>query len=103
MSNQQPDANDDRKYLNAETSKTTIEIASFWPEHPRELIFGVNDCWNNYQKLCKGRLVTTAEWKNARAALHAEHQKYLAEGGLPMSICEEEIRFVDPLRSVTTA
>ena len=40
-----------------------------WPEHALELCRGVNDTWNSYQRANKGRTVTTAEWKSARAVL----------------------------------
>ena len=69
------------------------EQASHWPQHPKFLIPGVNDSWNDFQKFCKGKVVTGKEWKEARQLLHAEYQTYLAEGGLPASVNEETQRF----------
>lgn len=40
-----------------------------WPSHASELCKGVNDTWNSFQRLHKGRSVTSAEWKAARALL----------------------------------
>jgi hypothetical protein len=44
-----------------------------WPAHASELCRGVNDCWNSFQRAHKGRSVSTAEWKAARAQLWAEY------------------------------
>ena len=49
-----------------------------WPSNPRELVRGVNDSWNSYQRVNKGRSVTTAEWKAARAAFRAEYDRFVA-------------------------
>jgi hypothetical protein len=40
-----------------------------WPSHASQLCKGVNDTWNSFQRLHKGRSVTSAEWKAARALL----------------------------------
>lgn len=40
-----------------------------WPSHAGELCKGVNDTWNSFQRLHKGRSVTSAEWKAARSLL----------------------------------
>jgi hypothetical protein len=63
-----------------------------WPEHPRFLIPGVNDSWNDYQKFCKGKSVTGKDWKEARQALQKQYQAYLAEGGEPVLISVETQR-----------
>jgi hypothetical protein len=60
-------------------SKARIKQAvAMWPSTAAELIRGVNDTWNSYQRVNKGRSVTTAEWKAARAALLAEHDRFVA-------------------------
>jgi hypothetical protein len=43
-----------------------------WPRDTSELRVGVNDTWNAFQCANKGRSVSTAEWKAARAKLLAE-------------------------------
>jgi hypothetical protein len=43
-----------------------------WPGDTSELRVGVNDTWNAFQYANKGRSVSTAEWKTARAKLLAE-------------------------------
>ena len=48
-----------------------------WPGHPAKLAKGVNDTWNSFQRANKGRSVTTAEWKAARAQLWTEHDALL--------------------------
>jgi hypothetical protein len=69
------------------------EIKTGWPQHGRFLIHGVNDTWNEYQKFCKGtRLVTPKDWKAARAALHAQHEEFIAEGGVPLKFDHETCR-----------
>jgi hypothetical protein len=65
---------------------------SQWPQHPQYLIPGVNDSWNDFQKFCKGQVVTGKEWKVAREALHAEYKIFIAEGGSPASISMETHR-----------
>ncbi len=67
-------------------------MGTHWPEHARFLIPGVNDTWNDYQRLCKGMVVTGKEWKAARRALHEQYQTYLAEGGEPTHINVETHR-----------
>jgi hypothetical protein len=47
-----------------------------WPGHASELRIGVNDTWNSFQCANKGRSVSTAEWKAARAQLWAEHEEW---------------------------
>ncbi len=66
---------------------------SQWPAHPKFLIPGVNDTWNDYQKFRKGTVVSSKDWKDARQALNAEFQRYLSEGGLPAQIEKETHRF----------
>jgi hypothetical protein len=44
-----------------------------WPRDTSELRVGVNDTWNAFQCANKGRSVSTAEWKAARAKLLARH------------------------------
>jgi hypothetical protein len=48
-----------------------------WPGHASELCIGVNDTWNSFQCANKGRSVSTAEWKAARAQLWAEHDEWM--------------------------
>jgi hypothetical protein len=48
-----------------------------WPASAMELCRGVNDTWNSYQRANKGRTVTTAEWKSARARLWEEYESLL--------------------------
>ena len=49
-----------------------------WPSNPSELVRGVNDSWNSYQRAQKGRTVTTAEWKAERETLWQEYEKCMA-------------------------
>ncbi len=49
------------------------EARLVWPENAAELCRGVNDCWNSFQRAHKGRSVSTAEWRVARAELWAEY------------------------------
>lgn len=65
-----------------------------WPEHPRYLVPGVNDTWNEFQKFSRGKTVTPDDWKTARAALREEFRQYLAIGGEPMKGCDETFRCV---------
>eukprot|EP00802_Teleaulax_amphioxeia_P017213 Tamp_17361.p1 GENE.Tamp_17361~~Tamp_17361.p1 ORF type:complete len:354 (+),score=65.51 Tamp_17361:1-1062(+) len=51
-----------------------------WPAQASELRRGVNDTWNSFQCANKGRSVSTAEWKDARARLWAEHDEWI--GGI---------------------
>ena len=67
--------------------------ASQWPQHPKFLISGVNDTWNNFQKFCKGKVIAGKEWKEARQLFHAQYELYIAEGGLPVTINKETHRF----------
>ena len=60
-----------------------------WPTEVRFLIPGINDTWNDYQKLCKGRLTTPAEWKSAKEKLRKEFNEHLANGGLAEAIPDE--------------
>jgi hypothetical protein len=66
---------------------------SQWPTHPKFLIPGVNDTWNDYQKFRKGTVVTSKDWKDARQALNAEFQQFLSEGGLLAQIEKVAHRF----------
>ena len=54
-----------------------------WPAHASELCRGVNDCWNSFQRAHKGRSVSTAEWKAARAQLWAEYDALQSEDERP--------------------
>ncbi len=63
-----------------------------WPQHPSLLIPGWNDTWNDYQRLCKGRVATSVEWKRAKEALHQEFQAFLEHGGLPSRPDDERCR-----------
>jgi hypothetical protein len=60
-----------------------------WPEHGRNLIPGVNDTWNDFQRRRKGKKMTSAEWKAAREVLYAQYEEFIANGGVPSE--EEEI------------
>ena len=53
-----------------------------WPEHPKFLQPNKNDTWNDFQKLHRGKIVTTTAWREARDALHKEFREYLARGGI---------------------
>ena len=64
-----------------------------WPDHPRFLIPGVNDTWNEFQKSSRGKTVTSNDWKTARAVLHDEFKQYLATGGAPLNSCDETFRY----------
>ena len=46
-----------------------------WPAHSSGLRKGYNDTWNAFQRYHKGRAVSTEEWKVARLALWAEHER----------------------------
>mmetsp|Transcript_13356 Transcript_13356/g.30749 ORF Transcript_13356/g.30749 Transcript_13356/m.30749 type:complete len:136 (-) Transcript_13356:145-552(-) len=46
-----------------------------WPKDPLELLRGVNDTWNCFQRANKGRAVTAAEWREARRFLWLEYDK----------------------------
>ncbi len=52
-----------------------------WPEHPMYLQPNRNDTWNDFQKLHRGKIVTTGAWKAAREELRQEFREYLARGG----------------------
>ena len=53
-----------------------------WPSHPAELCRGINDTWNSFQRLHKGRSVTSAEWKAARSLLWSMAAEAAAHGHL---------------------
>lgn len=74
---------------------------AMWPSHPQELCRGVNDTWNSYQRANKGRTVTTAEWKSARAALWSEHEKLLSAVEVDVRSSSDSDGYVDdePLTS----
>jgi hypothetical protein len=59
--------------LSAKMSAKQKRPIPVWPENASELCRGVNDCWNSFQRAHKGRLVSTAEWRAARAELWAEY------------------------------
>lgn len=58
-------------------------IEMVWPSHARFLVPGINDTWNEYQKLCKGRIVSSVDWKQSKDALHKEYEEFVAQGGVP--------------------
>jgi hypothetical protein len=47
-----------------------------WPGHASELRIGVEDTGNSFKCANKGRSVSTADWKAARAQLWAEHDEW---------------------------
>ncbi len=53
-----------------------------WPEHPKFLQPNKNDTWNDYQKLHRGKIVTTTAWREARDAIHRDFREYLSRGGI---------------------
>ena len=59
--------------LSAKMSAKQKRPIPVWPENASELCRGVNDCWNSFQRAHKGRSVSTAEWRAARAELWAEY------------------------------
>jgi hypothetical protein len=65
-----------------------------WPEHPCLLIPGINDTWNVFQKKNRGKSVSSADWKAARYALHAQYRKFLADGGIPNRDFGLKCRFI---------
>jgi hypothetical protein len=75
----------------------STHIDTSWPAHARFLIPGVNDSWNDYQRFCKGKAVTSKDWKEARQALQAQYQAYLADGGEPAHINTQTHRLDHPL------
>ena len=54
---------------------------SEWPAHGRFLIPQVNDTWNCFQKFCRGKSVSAAEWKQAKAILYFQYVEHLANCG----------------------
>jgi hypothetical protein len=54
-------------------AKSDARPIPVWPENASELCRGVNDCWNSFQRAHKGRSVSTADWRAARAELWAEY------------------------------
>jgi hypothetical protein len=68
-----------------------------WPVEAKLLIPGINDTWNDFQKFCKGKLITTAHWKLAREDLRKKFNEYLANGGVAEPIPEEYRRFVSDI------
>jgi hypothetical protein len=66
-----------------------------WPENARSLVPGFNDSWNSFQKFNKGRLVSTADWRLARAALRKAHEEFVATGGLAEQIPEDWHRSIE--------
>ena len=67
------------------------------PFFPNGMIQGVNDTWNEYQKFCKAvqKLATSKDWKAAKKALHAEHQQFIADGGVPLKFEQESSRSLE--------
>ena len=63
-----------------------------WPQHGRFLIPGVNDTWNEFQKTSMGKMVSSQDWKKARASLHLEFEEYIASGGIPIKAADESCR-----------
>jgi len=59
--------------LSAKMSAKQKRPIPVWPENASELCRGVNDCWNSFQRAHKGRSVSTADWRAARAELWAEY------------------------------
>jgi hypothetical protein len=62
---------------NSSSDKPQKRPIPSWPGHASELRIGVNDTWNSFQCANKGRSVSTAEWKAARAQLWAEHDEWM--------------------------
>ena len=60
-----------------------------WPENERFLIPGLNDSWNCFQKFNKGRIISTADWRQSRAALRKRHEEFVANGGVAEQYPEE--------------
>jgi hypothetical protein len=56
-----------------------------WPDHGRNLIPGVNDTWNEFQSSHKGKKQASVDWKAARSVLYAQHDEFIANGGVPLS------------------
>ncbi len=81
--------------LGTSSSAKTQETATPWPLHGCLLMPGVNDTWNEFQKAWKGtgKLVNAQDWRAARAALHAQYQQFIADGGIPLQIEPETSRF----------
>mmetsp|Transcript_22537 Transcript_22537/g.47319 ORF Transcript_22537/g.47319 Transcript_22537/m.47319 type:complete len:122 (-) Transcript_22537:76-441(-) len=76
-----------------------------WPEHPKFLQPNKNDTWNDYQKLHRGKIVTTSAWREARDALHRDFREYLSRGGIAQvqaSDLEEMERGAANARAVLT-
>jgi hypothetical protein len=80
------------------TIKNKIQQLSFiyqmrkWPDRGSELVPGVNDTWNEFQKFHNGKVVTSADWRAAKQALHAEYTAYLEGGGKPNIPVHQENR-----------
>jgi hypothetical protein len=64
-----------------------------WPSEAKFLIPGINDTWNDFQKLCKGKLTTTADWKLAKKKLRTEFDSHLANGGVAEAIPDDWRRY----------
>ena len=65
-----------------------------WPDSEKFLIPGFNDSWNCFQKFSKGKLVSTADWRLARAALRKAHEEFVAKGGVAEQIPEQWRRLI---------
>ena len=66
---------------------------SRWPKDGSTLIPGVNDTWNEFQKFKNGKIVTSADWRAAKQALHKEYTAYLKQGGKPNIPSEQQDRW----------
>ena len=60
---------------NSMTGESMKCVIQPWPKDPLELLRGVNDTWNCFQRANKGRAVTAAEWREARRFLWMEYDK----------------------------
>jgi hypothetical protein len=65
---------------------------SKWPTRGQDLIPGVNDTWNEFQKFRVGRSVCPHEWRMARESLRQEYAELIARGLFPMQAAEGERR-----------
>jgi hypothetical protein len=75
-------------------SDDIADVGRSWPEHPRLLIPGVNDTWNDFQRFYRGKTVTPDDWKVARAVLHEDFKTYLASGGEPLQSKDDTFRSI---------
>lgn len=66
--------------LTAKMSAKSKRPIPMWPAHASELVRGVNDTWNSFQRANKGRSVTTAEWKAVRTKVWGEYDALMRTG-----------------------